>query len=287
MKAQLIDISISGTKNIQIKKVDQFFLNTPFQFHKYCELVWIKESFGKRVVGDKVDNFEEGDLVLMGPDLPHIWLNDPIFHLKKKGLRAKAVVVYFPHDFILNLSDEPEVIQPTANLLKKARRGLFFYGNTHKEVIRLLSKVEETDGFKKILTFLQVIEVLSRSKDYNYLSSISYENLNDQRDTTRINTVYQFLMQNFHRDIKLQELAGLSNMTPNAFCRFFKSRTQKSFTRFLNELRIGHACKLLQDESYSVADVCYESGFNNPANFNKFFKSITKKTPSEYRRKSA
>ena len=92
-------------------------------------------------------------------------------------------------------------------------------------------------------------------------------------------------MSNFHREISLQEIANVSHMSPTAFCRYFKSRTQKSFTQFLNELRVGHASKLLHDKSYSISDVCYESGFNNFTNFNKFFKAITKETPSNYRRK--
>jgi len=91
-------------------------------------------------------------------------------------------------------------------------------------------------------------------------------------------------MHRFHRNISLQEVASVSNMSPTAFCRFFKSRTQKSFIQFLNELRVGHACKLLQDEKHSIADVCYESGFNNLANFNKFFRAIKNKTPPAYRK---
>lgn len=126
--------------------------------------------------------------------------------------------------------------------------------------------------------------MLSHSDEYEYLASVSYKNLYDEKDTGRISRVYQFLMQNFHRDIELQEVADLCNMTPNAFCRFCKTRTQKSLTQFLNELRIGHASKLLQNENYSIADVCYECGYNNLTNFNKFFKVIQQTTPSEYRK---
>ncbi len=129
------------------------------------------------------------------------------------------------------------------------------------------------------------MELLSQSKEYEYLASLSYKNMYAEKDTGRIHKVYQFLIQNFHRDVELQEVSDLCNLTPNAFCRFFKSRTQKSFTQFLNELRIGHACKLLQNEVYSVSDVCYECGYNNLTNFNKFFKNITGKTPSEYRKR--
>jgi AraC-like DNA-binding protein len=99
----------------------------------------------------------------------------------------------------------------------------------------------------------------------------------------RFNDVYQFLLRNFSRDIMLEEVARICNMTPNAFCRYFKQKTQKTFTRFLNEIRIGHARKLLQNENYSIKDICYECGYNNPVNFFSFFKQITGQTPKAFR----
>lgn len=283
MKPQLIDINLSGKKTIQIKKLEMNSLTSPFHFHNLCELVWVEKSYGKRIVGDNIGNFEDGDLVLMGPNLPHIWLNDKAFQQELKGNSVKATVIYFPPDFLLNLTDEQDILNPTADLILRSARGLRFYGDTSKKVIKILANISEKDGFKKIIQFLQAIEILSISSEYNYLASLSFENLYDEKDTTRINKVYQFLMQNFQRDISLKEVADLCNMTTNSFCRFFKSRTQKSLTRFVNELRIGHACKLLKDEENSIADVCYQSGYNNLTNFNKFFRSITGKKPSEYK----
>jgi len=284
MKAQLIDVNLLGARTIQIKKVSQFFLDTPFHFHHLCELVWIEESFGKRIIGDHVTNFENGDLVLMGPNLPHIWQNDESFYRKKKGCRARATVIYFPTDFLLNLTDEQNILILTQDLIKRSSRGLRFFGTTNQKVSNILSMMSEESGLKKIIHFLEVIEILSHSQEYDYLASISFKNLYDEKDTLRINKVYQFLMQNFHRDIELKEVADLCNMTPNAFCRFFKSRTQKSVTQFLNELRIGHASTLLQNDDYSISDVCYECGFNNLTNFNKFFKTFRLMTPSEYKK---
>jgi AraC-like DNA-binding protein len=220
----------------------------------------------------------------MAPDLPHIWKNDPVFLLKKKGLRCKATVIYFPTDFLQNLSDDPAVTKPTQELISHASRGLSFYGQTVDKVKTILSGIAEEDGFKKIVEFLKIMDILSHSKEYKYLASISYKNVTDEKDTERINAAYQFLMQNFHRDVTLEELSGVCNMTPTAFCRFFKSKTQKSFIQVLNELRIGHACSLLQKADYTIIDACYESGYNNYVNFNKCFKLITGKTPTGYRK---
>ncbi|MBB6126124.1 AraC family transcriptional regulator [Mucilaginibacter lappiensis] len=286
MKPQLIDINLPGSKTIQIKKLDTAYLTSPLHFHQLCELVWVEKSFGKRIVGDHVDNFEAGDLVLMGPNLPHIWKNDEAFQHEIKEGNVKSTVIYFPPDFLLNLTDEQNILAPTAELIKRSARGLRFYGETSKKVTKILAGMSENNGFKKIIYFLQTMEILSTSQEYKYLASLSFKNQYDEKDTKRINDVYQFLMHNFHRNVELKEVADLCNMTTNSFCRFFKNRTQKSFTQFLNELRIGHACKLIQDESYSISDVCYQSGYNNLPNFNKFFKSITGFTPSQYRKKS-
>lgn len=284
MKPQFVDISLSSIKTVRIKKIDTFYLESAFHFHHLCELVWIEKGYGKRIVGDRVANFEEGDLVLMGPNLPHIWQNDEIFHKKTEGNHVKATVVYFHPEFLLNLTDEEGILNPAQELLKRSARGLHFNGNTYKKVSAILSNISEKQGFAKIIDFLQLIDLLAASGEYNYLSSIAFKNLFNEKDTNRINEVYKFLMLNFHRDINLKEVSDLCNMTIYSFCRYFKSRTQKPFTKFLNEIRIGHACKLILNEDYSINDVCYECGYNNLANFHKFFKAITGKTPSQYKR---
>jgi len=285
MKAELIDVNLNGANSIRIKKVSQHYLNAPFHFHSSCELVWVEKSFGKRIVGDHIGNFEQNDLVLMGPNIPHIWRNDEAFHQNSKSLRVKATVIYFSPAFLLNLADDHDIARISTGLIRRSTRGLLFRGKCNEKVCSLLADIDKDHGFNKIIRFLQIIDVLATSKEYEYLASMSFKNMYAEKDADRISKVYQFLMLNFSRNITLKEVADICNMTPNSFCRFFKSRSQKSFTQFLNELRIGHARRLLQEDKYSVADACYESGYNNPANFNKFFKSIVGQTPSEYRKK--
>ncbi len=285
MKSQFIDVKLAGKKTIQIKNINQQYLDSPFHFHHLCELVWVEKGYGKRIVGDNVDNFEDGDLVLMGPNLPHIWQNDVAFFEEKNNLGIRSTVIYFPPDFLLNLTDEQHIVSPIEDLINRADRGLAFHGTTKKLVSKILIKISKETGLSKIIHFLEIIGVLSVSKEFTYLAGITFKNAYDEVDTGRIHKVYQHLMQNFHRDIDLKEISNLIHMTPNAFCRFFKSRTQKTFTQFLNELRIGHATRLLQNENLSVADVCYKCGYNNLVNFNRFFKSIHQITPTEYRKK--
>ena len=285
MKPQLIDISLAGAKTIRIKNIEQHFLTEPFHFHHLCELVWVEKSFGKRIVGDSIDNFEDGDLVLMGPNLPHIWQNDEVFLNEANPQKVKSTVIYFPPDFLLNLTDEPALLQPIAQLVSRSYRGMVFHGDTKKHITKKLKRLSKENDLRKIITFLELVHLLSESTEYTYLANVSYKNLYDEKDTERINKVYQYMMQNFQHEISLHDVASLCHMTPNAFCRYFKSRTQKSVVQFLNELRIGHASKLLQDDTYSILDICYQCGYNTVVNFNKFFKAIHQTTPSAYRKK--
>jgi AraC-like DNA-binding protein len=195
-----------------------------------------------------------------------------------------ATVIYFPSNFLTNITDDNKIIGPIQELINKSWRGVKIIGKTQKKIANILAGIAAEKGLSKIISFLKMVQLLSQSKEFEYLASVSYENHYDARDTDRINKVYQFLIHNFHRDIQLKELSSLCNMTPNAFCRYFKSRTEKSFTQILNELRIGHACKLLHNNDYSISDICYQCGYNNLANFNKFFKSIMRIPPSMYRK---
>ncbi len=285
MKAKLIiDAPIIDKKEIWIKKVIKPHFDHPFHFHQFCELVWVEKSFGKMIVGDYVGFFSEGELIMEGPELPHLWRCDDIFYKLKEELYTKAFALYFSPTIIQNITDHSESIILFTELLNKAQRGLRFYGKTKITIIDLLQNMITSEGLEQMSYFLKAINILNKTSEFEYLASVGYENKFDSsHDIDRFNEVYQFLLTNFHRDIMLSEVAEICHMTATAFCRFFKMRSQKTFIRFLNELRIGYSCKLLQNDNTSVVNICYESGFNTPANFFKFFKLITGKTPQEYR----
>lgn len=284
MKPLFINTGITDQRLMYIKKVDTSYLDKPFHFHPNCELVWIEEGYGKRVVGDDVSAFHEGDLVLMGPNTPHIWTNDDVFYKGNKHLRSKAIVVYFsPH--LLDHLVEPSGLKHFRALLQKAGRGLAILGETKENIRKKLSGIFEKEGLSQLVDFLSILDMLSRTREVQYLSSVRFVNTYTERDVDRINAVYQFLLQNFKKDIQLEEVARIAHMAPTAFCRFFKQRTNKTLSHFLNELRIQHACDLLSNTDRTVAEVSYESGYHNMTNFNKFFKEITRLKPSEYRRK--
>ncbi|WP_160714981.1 AraC family transcriptional regulator [Chitinophaga solisilvae] len=284
MKARLMDTGLHASRQFRVKQVDEYFLNSPFHFHDTCEIVLIEEGYGKRIVGDHIAEFEQGDLVMMGPDLPHIWQNDSIYFQQRKHLRVKATVLYFDPSMVMNLIAGTTAERHVQQLFTSAARGISIQGDTHACIVEKFSVIRSTDGLKRMAVFLEVIDLLAGSADHHLLASSNYSHAMTLKDTGRFSDVYQFLMMNFHRDIPLEEVAAVAKMSPTAFCRYFKARTQKSFVSFLQEIRISHACKLLRNSELSILETALESGYNNLVNFNKCFRNVTSQSPSMYRK---
>lgn len=284
MKPELIvDAPILGEKKIWVKKVYKPHFDHPFHFHKLCELTWVVKSHGQVIIGDYVGSFSDGEIILASPELPHLWKCDSIYYTNRKNLFTEAFGLYFPADLANMVSDDMTGVHRYNDLMQKAERGLRFYGKTKSTVTHKIKELVESNGLLQLGIFLQIIDILSRSDEYELLASVGYKKSSNINDIERFNDVYQFLLKNFQRDIMLEEVAGICNMTANSFCRFFKQKTQKTFTYFVNELRVGHAKKLLQNENYPIKDICYECGYNNPVHFFNFFKQIVKQTPGEFR----
>lgn len=284
MKASLIEVGAPNMQAIFAKKVSKNNFNALFHFHEVCELNYIVEGTGKSIVGDCIRNYSAGDLVLLGPNLPHIWYGDPLGRDVKEKQAGKAIVVYFPANYMKILGLEEPFIQKVENLIRKSKSGISFPPKTRQKIADLLNEIVNAEGITKIILFLEIMNVLINTKKHEQLSSLAFRFSLNEKDTERMNNVYRYALENFREQIDLATIAKIANMTPPAFCGFFKKRTGKSFTGFLNELRIGHACKLLGDLDLTIADICYHSGYRNFTHFNDFFKKTTSKTPSEYRK---
>lgn len=285
MKARLIETGLDANRQFRVKQIDEHFLNSPFHFHDTCEIVLIDEGYGKRIVGDNIDDFDKGDMVMMGPNLPHIWQTDNAFYHRRRDLRVKATVLYFAPAMVLGLVAGTDAAEPVEALFTKACRGLSIKDTTHQHLLELFAEIGTAEGLKRIALFLEAIDLLAHSDEYEYLTSDHYRNAMTVKDAGRFNDVYHFMMTNFHREISLDEIAVVAKMSPTAFCRYFKTRTQKSFVSFLQEIRISHACKLLRRDDLSIMEVALESGYNNLVNFNKCFRNVTDSSPSEYRKR--
>lgn len=284
MKAILVELPKQHSSLITIKKIKEHDFDATLHFHDFCELSFVKKSSGKRIIGDSITNFSDGDLVLMSPNLPHMWYEDISTSNNNRNKSVEAIVIYFPINFLEKICTDPGDLSKKATLFEKAERGMRFTGKTRTKITKHLEKMNSIEGLPQIIEFLKIVNIMLNTDEFELLAGLGYFHSYNEKDTERMNQVYKYIMANFTKPISLETISSVAHMTPPAFCSFFKKRAQKSFTRFLNELRIGHACKLLQNEKLSISDVCYEIGYQNFVNFNKHFKQITGKTPSAYRK---
>ena len=284
MKPLLFDVKPLLKSSIYIKEIKTAHLNDQFHYHNVFEIALILKGSGRRIVGDCVDNFTHGDLIIIAPNTPHANYSDKKYHVKDPTTNVHSIVVYFQPDWISESHMKAEEFAPIRMLLNRIKRGIKINkGSTHTEVVRLLLKLKETRGMESFLILFNILHEICISNEYSYIASPRYTEIQDENVITRLHEVYKYVMENFTNDILLDHVASIMCMTSSSFCRFFKDKTTKTFTHFVNEIRIGYACELLINENLDISQICFQSGFNNFTSFNKNFKKYTNKTPSDYR----
>jgi transcriptional regulator GlxA family with amidase domain len=213
-----------------------------------------------------------------------MWGSDESFPAKKNKDKCESYVIHFlPDCFGPDFFTLPEN-KSILSLLDKAQRGLAIKGKTKDAVLAMMQELLGADSTQRIILLLKILCMIANTKDQQFVCSKVYNANYSPQDSDRLNDIYQYSMNNFSKPLKLEEIAAVANLAPNSFCRYFKSRTRKSFSKFLIELRINHACKLLAETQKTVAEICYDCGYNSFSNFNKHFRSITSKTPLVHRK---
>lgn len=281
-KPVLFNISETETESFQVQVDEHDYYYDSLHFHPEIQLALIVKGKGYRFIGDNIDRFGPGDLLLIGPNLPHMFRCDKEYYEKNPNLGVYAILVFFSKK---SLSSEflamPEMHRIN-DLISHCQKGIEITGKTRTAVTRLMKELLAEKGFDRLLKFLKILDLISSSATNKQISNIGYDKPQKESDNERLNKVIDHVLDHFSRKVLLEDVASIANMTPNAFCRFFKHRTEKTFSRFLNEIRIGHACKLLVSEDINVSQAAYDCGFNNISNFNRQFKEITGFTPSEF-----
>lgn len=254
-------------------------------FHPEYQLFVVAQGTGIRFVGDRVQRFGPGDLVLTGPNLPHVWRSDDAYFERGGALRTEGTVVYFRdvvlRDELLQTQEGVKIRQ----LLERSLRGLAFRGRTGERVAAMVRALEGAEGFERILRLLEILHALSLSEEFELLSGFTPEASLHPRDRARMERVYAYLMQHFTEPIRLAQVARVAGMTETAFCRYFRERTNRSFSRFVAELRIGNACRLLVEDAAGIARVGMRCGYPTLSNFNRQFREMVGLTPTQYRRR--
>lgn len=280
-----VEANINHSFHVNYLKVEHF--PSPLHFHPEVEILLVVQGTGTRFLGDSVERYAPGDLVMIGSNVPHMWYSDKFPPQNGNGTISEAIYIIFNMEvFGEHFWDLPE-LKGLKRVIEYSHRGIKLTGKTRDEVSLLMKSIETSVGFSRVNLLLSILEIVASAEEYEYLASSVLQNTISQGDSDRLNKVYKHVIDNSWRGITLDEAASVANFSAPAFCRYFKKRTNKTFVRFLNEIRVGHACRLLIDENHPISDICFICGFNNISYFIKQFKRTTGFTPLNYRKKFA
>ena len=271
-----------SNERVEIFCKDQPCLDSSWHYHPQYEILYVSKSSGIRFVGDNVSQFEPGDLVLVGSNLPHLWRNDATYYHKDSTVGVKTIVIKFLKDFLGTGTFNYPEFASIKQMLDDSKYGLSFGKKTSKKLHNELMEIVELNPLEQNIKLLSILNRLSQSKDKEVLSTADMRQFASE-PSKRLDAVLKFISDNYSDNIHLQDVADIACMTTNSFCRFFKKMTNKSFTQFLNEVRIRNACRYLLQDELSVSQVCFMVGYNCITNFYKQFKLIMKCTPNDYR----
>lgn len=250
----------------------------PLHFHPEYELNFIHKGSGvRRVIGDHIEEINDYELVLVGPNLPHCW---EIHKCTNKEIHE--ITIHIHKDLLDENLLSRRVFKSIRDMLNRSLHGISFSEKTVKEVMSRLYELPKISGIDYFLEFISILHDLSISRNQKLLST-SFSNYNDFENSDKIKKVHEFVQRNFQRKISLDEISNLVNMTAVSFNRFIKKRTGKTFVSYVNSMRISYASRLLLEADLSVGEIAYKCGFNNLANFNRMFKKLKNNTPSEFR----
>ncbi len=254
------------------------YFGSNWHYHDEFELLYIIKGSGVRVVGDHMSQFAEKQLVLIGSNLPHLFRNE-----EDDTSEVDYIVIKFlNHLNGISLFQIPE-LKLINQLLKHSARGILFNLDTQDKVKRKLIRLSKSNGPIKIINLIEILTVLAEQNDFEYLASESFNIGLISKDRERTQIVIDYITQMYDQDIKLEDLASLSNMTTNSFCRFFKENTGNTAFNFLREFRINKACQLLINTDQKISQICYSTGFNSVSTFNRIFKVIKSVSASDFR----
>jgi AraC-like DNA-binding protein len=272
-------VSPSFGSSFSLMKFDEKANNKAdlWHYHPEIELVYVNGGSGKRQIGSHISYYTDGDLILIGSNLPHCGFTDE--HTGNKN----EIVIQMKPDFLGNDFFNIPEMKNILTVLNQAKAGIAFNGESKRIIGSKIEKMVNESKFERLLTILKVLNKLGKAKDFKILNADGFALEMQVQDNDRINVIFNYVKDHFHEPITLEEVSNLVSMTEPSFCRYFKKMTNKTFTNFVNEYRLVHASKLLAEKPISISEICFESGFNNFSHFNKSFKAYTGKSASQYR----
>lgn len=276
-------LAISSLSPLRARFYDYQHFTYPWHFHTEYEIIYISESSGTRFVGNSIESYGAGDVLLIGSNLPHYMKSDEIYHSDTPPSRVRGTIIQFESEFMQHsVNYYPQFIR-IKNLLEESRLGIYFPAGCSRKLIDLLNLIPAAKGIDQITTFLQLLNVMSEITPRKPISKPDFE-YNTEHKASRVDKVISFINKNYTRQIGLEEIASFASMNATAFCRFFKKETGKSLKNFIFDMRVGYACKLLLMNEMNVTQISSACGFETISHFNKTFRKVSGYSPTEYRK---
>ena len=264
-------------------KWEPFDLSTRWHYHPELEIIYFIKGKTNGVIGDGFMEFEAGDLLLLGSNFPHVLQENNEFNSQYPEDKPFGLIIQFNENFLGDIFFNIPEMKSIQQLFERAKRGIQFKGYLREKICTLLSDIQTKKESQKLLLLLEALDLMASDSDsqYEFLTNQDYY-FNYSEDEERMWKVNEYVYKHFKEKISISEIASIAHMTETSFCRYFKARTLKSFTQFLNEIRIAYSCKLLKKKNVRILAVSQEAGFNNFSYFCRTFKKVVKITPYEY-----
>lgn len=283
MKELLEQIKLNPDESFFIGIFQDHIDKSHWHYHQEFELSFITEGSGKRIVGDSIESFYPGDLIFIGPRIPHVWFPEETHLRQHSGRTLESVYMLFNHEILpaglINLP-EFEYVRTAVSL---SERGAKITGDTLNDVSRIMLQLPYMNRIKRLMYFYEIMDLIGRSDSFSYLASAEYVKSKFETTSSRVNRIHEYLMKNYQSEINLNEVAEIVHMAPASVCRFFKASTGLTIFEYLNKIKIDYSCQLLLNTDLNIVDISYDCGFNNLSHFNKQFKKFIGKTPSQFR----
>ena len=279
-------------EKISVKDDESFFIGifqdnlekSTWHYHNNFEISFITEGSGKRIVADSIEEFQPGDLVFIGKNLPHVWIPDKEASTPSNRTLEMVFLQFTSSVMGSQLLNLPE-FKFIAKALSLSERGIQIVGQTLNEVSEIMLQLPYLKSFDRMLHFFKMMDIIGRSDTNIQLASKEYLKIRFTTGNKRIAAIHEYLMNNYREEINLKRLAALVSMAEGSLCRFFKVNMGMTVFEYLNKIKVEFACKLLMDNDLSILEVCFDSGFNNLSHFNKQFKKSTGVPPKNYRKR--
>jgi AraC-like DNA-binding protein len=285
MKIVQFTIPVAKEKSVIVQEDNLPHFYNHLHRHDETQITWVIKGEGTLIAGNYMQPFKAGEVYIIGANQPHVFKNDETYFAKRSKQKVHALTVFFNAEGLLQSVLHLPETKAIKKFVENTVCGLLAPAAKLQTIATEMLSLQSAKSGYQLAAFIRLLQMLTDIKNWKPLASISPENSFSDNEGLRMNNIYQFTMANYTKNIKLKEVADIAFLTPQAFCRYFKKHTRKTYIDFLNEIRINEACKKILTEDFSsIASIAYDSGFNSTVSFCRVFKKITNKPPLKYRK---